>query len=408
MQAEKNKMKNLLLLALLAFAFNSTQAQVWEAKTSIPGVERHHPVTFGIDGVGYLVAGASNTAYLKDFYSYNPDTDVWTTKTPFPGPARGFAVGGTTGGKGYMGFGANGSGDLKDLWEYDPTTDTWTQLADCPGNSRFHPAFVAIGDKIYVGLGDNIGTGEMKDWWEYDIPTNSWSLKTAFPGTARHHPYYMAIYDKVYVGMGHRHGSGSGGAIYNDWYEYDPSTNTWTTKTSLPSYARVAGGTLGYGGYGFVFAGQDQTHSTRTANQVWKYEPLGDSWEQMSDIPSGGRWAPGSFNIGNKLYQVCGENAGGFNVKDLWVLELPTLAGTDSDVEENNFKMYQSQDSRTVYLESEAVLNSINLVDLTGRVVQSFSGNSSSLDLSQLSNGTYLIVWETTDKKTGSSKVMLY
>jgi hypothetical protein len=49
-------------------------AQTWEEAAPFPGEARHHPVTFSIDGVGYLVTGSTNT---KDFYRYDPVADAW-------------------------------------------------------------------------------------------------------------------------------------------------------------------------------------------------------------------------------------------------------------------------------------------------------------------------------------------
>lgn len=298
-----------LLCALLFSVL--TLAQSWETNLpSLPGpaVPRHHPATFSINGIGYLVAGANvNDVSLDDFYSYDPITNSWTAKADFPGPARGFSYAVNSDTKGYLGFGylydpINGFDQyLSDLWEYDPLTDSWTELASCPGPSRIHPAMVYLNGKIFMGLGGS-SLGDLGDWWEYDIDSDSWSVKATFPGPNRHHPYYFAIGDYVYVGMGHR-----GPDIYNDLYRYDPSTDSWTQVQSLPSQGRVAGTQFSYNGKGYLLSGQGETHENLPTGEFWEYDPIADDWTQLSAHPGGGRWAPGSFIVNDGIYFVCGE-----------------------------------------------------------------------------------------------------
>ena len=130
-------------------------AQSWEQKGSHPGDGRHHPVTFSVDSMAYMLTGATDAGYMDDFYQYDPVNDSWTTLPDFPGTARSFAYGAATEDKAYVGFGVSDVAYLDDLWEYDPATGIWTELASCPCSGRAHPAFVVQDQKIFVGLGNN-------------------------------------------------------------------------------------------------------------------------------------------------------------------------------------------------------------------------------------------------------------
>ena len=97
---------------------------------------------------------------------------------------------------------------------------SWTALAPCPCAARAHPALVAHNGKVFVGLGRS-ASGDMKDWWEYDMSLNSWSQKSDLPSLKRHHPYQFGIDNKIYTGLGH------GSGIFNNWFGYDITNETW-------------------------------------------------------------------------------------------------------------------------------------------------------------------------------------
>ena len=125
--------------------------QTWSDRSDLSSLfERHHPVTFSIGGVGYLMGGGnSSNETFKDFHSYDPVTDTWTSKSDFPGLSRGYSYGVSSDTKGYVGFGLHIDGGggfnyLFDLWEYDPVSDSWTELASFPGSARVHPAMVPL------------------------------------------------------------------------------------------------------------------------------------------------------------------------------------------------------------------------------------------------------------------------
>jgi N-acetylneuraminic acid mutarotase len=71
-------------------------------------------------------------------------------------------------------------------------------------------------------LGYNNSEGYKKDFWEYDPSIDSWNDKANFARKARSAAAGFALYKKGYIGTGT-----DGTNLYKDFWEYDPATNTW-------------------------------------------------------------------------------------------------------------------------------------------------------------------------------------
>src|SRR5438128_1515649 len=78
---------------------------------------------------------------------------------------------------------------IKDFWRYDPLTNVWTQIADFGGEPRAAAVGFTIGSKGYMGTGQNFcncGPGALfNDFWEYDPSANAWTQKRDFGGSPR-------------------------------------------------------------------------------------------------------------------------------------------------------------------------------------------------------------------------------
>jgi N-acetylneuraminic acid mutarotase len=90
-------------------------------------------------------------------------------------------------------------------------------------------AGVAVNGKIYaIGGGPDGGPLAVNE--EYDPTTNTWTTKAAMP-TARTHITAAVANSKIYV---------FGGYISAKNEEYDPATNAWTAKADMPTARRGA------------------------------------------------------------------------------------------------------------------------------------------------------------------------
>src|SRR5207342_1510045 len=110
----------------------------------------------------------------------------------------------------------------QELWAWDKMTDTWTQMADFPGLGREGALGFAVALKGYVVMGwDGLGYNQSNyhsDMYEYDPVSNTWTQKTSMPGIGRYVGMGFAISGKIYVGMG----LAAAWNYLDDWYEYDP------------------------------------------------------------------------------------------------------------------------------------------------------------------------------------------
>lgn len=399
-------MKKQLLLFVLFLSVNFVFAQVWEQVASLPGGAsdaRHHPVTFSIDGFGYLLTGTVNNAPSDDFMRYDPVADSWEMLPDFPGPSRSYSYGTARGSKAYVGFGGTDFSVLNDLWEYDSATDEWEQLASCPCEGRYHPAFIQLDDKIYVGLGNN--TENLDDWWEYDIPSNSWTQKDDLPGPSRHHPYYFGIDGIAYVGFGHGNTVGGQMSIYNDFYMFDPVTDEWTQLNDFDGEGRVAGTQFDYNGKGYILSGDGDNHSHMEEGEFWEYEPLTDTWFQLPSHPgSSSRWAPGSFVINDHAYFMCGLSSVQLE-SDMMRFPLDGIVGVEDEDSMNDLSIYPNPVSTVLIIDADLrTFDEIRLLNSYGQVVRPVVSNR--LNVSDLAPGIYF-VQSIRDQEVTTRRVMV-
>lgn len=394
------------LTLLLLLSHTMLLGQTWTEKASLPdpAIGRHHPITFTLNGKGYVIGGVSFTqGYLRDAYRYDPQTDTWTKLPDFPGPDRGFSYGVEYQGKAYVGFGyGNGSASLSDLWEYDPAQEKWTQLATCPCDGRGHPTFVAANNHIYIGLGDN-QLMNMNDFWAYDISKDTWTKKKNFPGNRRHHPFYFNIGNDVYTGLGHGSVQVEGTTIYRDFYRYDHTADEWTRLNDFPGQARVAGTQFSHNGKGYVLHGEGRTHDFLPTAEFWEYTPATDSWKQLPSAPGVGRWAPGSFVIGNNVYAFGGSDAGTMgeyvDKKDTWTFPLSGSSGINQ-LEEKPLTIVPNPASNLIFVENEGVSlfangKNADIIGLDGRLCLTDNDFSDGIDIQGIKPGIYYLKIQT-------------
>lgn len=382
------------MMLLLSGLASLCSAQGWEQAASMPGLGRHHPVTFSLDGYGYAATGTTPGAgYTDDFYRYDPSANTWAVLTDFPGPDRSYAYGGAFNGKAYLGFGL-GTAFLADLWVYDPVTG-WTQLASLPGPGRMHPAFVITDDgKIFVGTGGGQG-GNLRDWWEYDIASNTWTQRMIFPGAARHHPFYFNIGNVPYVGFGH------GAAAYRDLYRFNRD-NTWTRMTDFPGEARLAGTQFSWQNKGYILSGEGEDEQQLDTGEFWEYHPTDDRWTPLPAHPGSGRWAPGTLLIGNTLYLTAGQSATQME-HDMWTFDMNTTAGATEPIRlDTSFTLYPNpiigQQLFRFHSAAATDVAAIHLLSADGRQVTELAGRSAAIQLPEhLPSGQYFLSFSMKD-----------
>jgi len=259
-------------------------------------------------------------------YEYDSAADQWTKKKAMVLPSHHNAVTALNG-RIYLfgGFAASSTDKpgwlpIANSWEYDPTNDSWKALAPMP-TPRGAALAVALDGKIYVLGGEGMHPGDQpKPLWfvgaahrslntveEYDPATNTWTTRSTMP-TPRNHVAGGAVNGKIYV-VGGRVGSVFVGSSDNlDLVEvYDPVTDKWGASLNRMPDARSGAGWGVYNGKIYVVGGEFSDNRMRGAFKALEaYDPASNSWDILQSLRFP-RHSAGTAFIGNKLHVVGGD-----------------------------------------------------------------------------------------------------
>jgi N-acetylneuraminic acid mutarotase len=328
------KWLRLCIVALLAASFfgSAAYAQKWVKLAPFPEAAEE---VLGVAAGGklYVFCGlAPGWRPMGMVYEYDPAADTWTKKKnmpllshhvsfaeyrgkiyafggfryPDPDPATGKAVPAWV--------------PIDNAWEYDPAADAWKSLAPLP-TKRGSPVAVTVGDKMYVIGGAttppgsketavhpqrphvSVGTVE-----EYDPATNTWRQRRSMP-TPRNHATAGVVNGKIYV-IGGRVGAAfisAGSSNIDVVEEYDPATDSWgAARAKMPS-ARSAMASGVYGGRIYVAGGEGQNAQMMyTFRALEAYDPAGNAWAILPSMPVARHGLAGAV-LGNRLHMVSGD-----------------------------------------------------------------------------------------------------
>jgi N-acetylneuraminic acid mutarotase len=309
------------LAVLLLTTAALTQAR-WTKAAPFPEPDEE---LYGITANGkmYVLGGFGGGKARGIVYEYDPATNAWAKKKPMVRPVHHQAMA-EYGGKIYV-FGgfvypASGNGwePVDNAWEYDPVADTWKALPPLPAKRGSAIAF-QVGGKFYViggaathpgskdvaitgnGPGRSVDTNEV-----FDPATNKWETRQSMP-TARNHAFGGVVNGKIYV-IGGRTGHGFITAATNTDLveEYDPAADTWgALKARMPT-ARSGGGWATYGGKIYVAGGEVATAELVAAfRAVEVYDVVSNSWSALPSMPIPRHGVAGAV-VGNQFHLVSG------------------------------------------------------------------------------------------------------
>ncbi len=262
--------------------------------------------------------------------------NTWEKKAAFGNDKRSRTVSFSIGNRGYVGCGEDTADFVRnDFWEYDPGTDTWMQKASLPGVGRRDAVGFAIGTKGYVGTGIDAAESafgyNLNDWWEFNPVTNTWTARATFPGGAAYGGIYFGTGFTV-NGMGYIVGGKLGNSQYTpQLWQFNPTTNTWLQRANFTGGSRYSMSAFSINGKGYAGLGTDEDF---LMNDWWEYNPTSNTWLQKSGFPGTGRFAARGFAIGSKGYIVGGAD-GGYKdelwqydaISDTWWVKAPFDGG---------------------------------------------------------------------------------
>jgi N-acetylneuraminic acid mutarotase len=297
--------KAVVLIALASTVSVSSAAEgTWKSKADM-ATGRLCPSTCVVDGKIYVIGGGRGISgpYLSTVEVYDPVTDTWTPKADMHTARNGHAAVAANGKIYVLGGEPSPQASLATMEEYDPATDTWKQKADLPTRRTFLSACTLDG-KIYAFGGVTAGLPGAE--WNpstlevYDPATDTWATRASMP-IATCVAGACVANGKIYV-MGGVNGGLLHDPAVSTVQEYDPATNAWTRKPNMPT-AR-AGLSLSEVG-GRIYAIGGGTYGGPTYSTVEEYDPATDTWTPMPDMPTA-RLCFSTGVVNGRIYAIGG------------------------------------------------------------------------------------------------------
>lgn len=225
--------------------------------------------------VGYAVYFYGRTGVgvlLRDTDKY--EIDVWTSKTDAPADARSYAAVASVDAIAYILGGGSSLGALSETISYVHSSDAFTSKNAMP-LERMYLYGVGIDGKAYAIAGYDSTVTKVRTTYQYTPSSNSWSTKTDIPTPARTEGASAVIGTSGYV----YGGAGVGSITDND--KYDSGADSWTSKADLPTPARV--GNMGWSIDGLAYSCVGFNLGTHYKD-VDEYNPGTDAWTGITDI----------------------------------------------------------------------------------------------------------------------------
>ncbi len=394
----KKNLRSLSIFLLLVISTIPAFSQ-WTQRQSLPAISRTFATGFTVNNTIYVMGGFDGNVLFDDVWAYDSSTDTWTQKGNFPGGTRSASTAFTIGNKAYMGTGTDGNDYLNDFWEYEPVADAWTQKADFPGFEREEAISFSIGSKGYLGMGQTFVvlpnssfTTTYSDFYEYDPATDSWSQKDSLPGPSRAYAVGTAINSKGYVGLG---GNDDQSLSYTDFYEYDPITDQWTQKTSMGAVGRADAGVVTSGNNIYILGGINfPSFAGNGSSRI--YNVLTDTWSNGPNFNGGIIIAPIVQYVNGRVFAGTGYNSNFLPRTDWW--EFTALTTSLESLEQLTMTVYPNPFSSEIKINLEKHQGDfqIEILDIQGKVVYKepylfTKSELKKIDTHHLSPGIYLL-----------------
>lgn len=194
----------------------------WNTLEDFPGGAIFGSFSFTIGDKSYIVGGIKQVGSISnEVWEFNGKTMEWIQKNNIPFSSSNhysINLSFVFEKKGYV-FDT----ERKHLWEYNPELDHWSRKKDFPGTSRIYATSFVLNDYVYfgTGTGDILDNLDNNDFWTYNPKTDEWEEKSSLPFSQRYSCFGFAINNKGYIGFGRR--SGYGYELFYELYEYDPT-----------------------------------------------------------------------------------------------------------------------------------------------------------------------------------------
>jgi N-acetylneuraminic acid mutarotase len=173
---------------------------------------------------------------------------------------------------------------------------------------RYQPALAALNGKLYA-IGGVTPTGKLVGpVEEYDPATDSWRSRASMP-TPRFRLAAAAVSGKILAAGGTSTEGPYTSDVLPSLYsavleEYDPVADTWSRRADMPTPRFELGMATGRNGRVYAVGGQACCYVW--LNTVEEYDPITDTWAPETNMPSA-RTTPGvTLGDDGKIYAIGG------------------------------------------------------------------------------------------------------
>jgi N-acetylneuraminic acid mutarotase len=189
---------------------------------------------------------------------------------------------------------------------------TWELINESPFRSHHSIGFSI--DGIGYSVTGNVQNNPSDQFYSYDPTSDTWTQLDDFPGVGRDFAIGDTWNSKAYIGFG----SDQDNNALNDLWVFDPDNNSWTELASCPCSGRVHPAFIAHQGKIFVGMGNGNAGNL---NDWWEYDMPTNTWSEKPDFPDLPRHHPYQFAIDNYIYTGLGHGSsinGNLNIFDEW------------------------------------------------------------------------------------------
>ncbi len=188
------------------------------------------------------------------------------------------------------------------------SAQTWEQVSSLPEDFRTHHSFGFSLDGMGYLVTGGSNDGPRDDFYQYDPSADTWTQLTDFPGPARGYAIGDVYEGKAYLGFG-----SSADAYLGDLWVYDNTTDEWTQLADCTCDGRNHPAFVAHQGKIFMGMGNN---GGGNQNDWWMYDIQTDTWEERAGFPGLPVHHPYMFAIGDYVYAGFG-HGNGF-ISDEW------------------------------------------------------------------------------------------
>jgi N-acetylneuraminic acid mutarotase len=164
---------------------------------------------------------------------------------------------------------------------YDVDTNTWSAMPSLPAARGGGALALANGILHFFG-GSDINRSDATTHWTLPLTGTAWQTSTALPAP-RNHLGGVTLNGTIYA-VGGQQGQDAAAVYRADVDRWDAATASWKSAAPLPSArSHISGATFAMNGRIIVLGGE--TSYQFSTSQALAYDPVADSWTQLTPLP---------------------------------------------------------------------------------------------------------------------------